>query len=216
MQTEQDLLERYGAFAFERQLHFASLIGSYSWNVDMKKGEISFANGMNFPMQILGTFSHSSETWLWGWANERSGIPEALLQQANTLKQYGETNAIDLLQVDTFDATKNDLHCIGLIACGMFAASGYYLADYGQGILVLTVNSEEIDQQRKDDKITMLSSFPQFLSQFEVHHRTALVHFLNARGYTVTENGNELSAKKNEDTLIALFDEDGRMTNLKG
>jgi hypothetical protein len=32
--------EKYGAFAFEKQLFFADMVGKMNWNVDVGKGEI--------------------------------------------------------------------------------------------------------------------------------------------------------------------------------
>src|SRR5689334_4676399 len=80
--SEQELMERYGAISLEKQLDFGELIGNNSWTVDMKKGEISFGPNLDFPIQVLGTFSHSAETWLWAWANTQAGLPENLLQHA--------------------------------------------------------------------------------------------------------------------------------------
>ncbi|MCL1992792.1 MAG: hypothetical protein FWG66_07580 [Spirochaetes bacterium] len=74
----KELVENFGAFAVEKQLFFAGMIGKKDYDVDIGKGEISFGGDLVFPMQILGTFSHESETWLWSWANTKSGLPESL------------------------------------------------------------------------------------------------------------------------------------------
>ena len=99
----------------------------------MVKEEISFGPDLCFPIQVLGTFSYSSETWLWAWANSKSGLSEHIIEQSLLLKKYGEDNGIDLLLNNSFDFSKDELHLIGLIASGMFNTSAYYIADYGQG-----------------------------------------------------------------------------------
>jgi hypothetical protein len=214
--TEQELLERYAAIAFDKQNDLYEVIGDNSWNADMNTGTISFGPELVFPIQVLGTFSHSSETWLWAWANVQSGLPPRLLSQAEQLRAYGEQHGIELLTASEFDATDLDLHTIGCIASGIFGASGYYLANYGHGTMVVTIKSELIDQVSKNDFARISSSFPQVISTFELHHRPALIHYLTQKGYSVTETADTVSAAVDFGTLTATFDQLGRLANIKG
>ncbi|MDO7875496.1 hypothetical protein Q5H93_12200 [Hymenobacter sp. ASUV-10] len=215
-QTEQELLERYAALAFDKQNDVYEVIGDNSWNVDMTAGTISFGPQLVFPMQVLGSFSHSSETWLWAWANEQSDLPEPLLAQARQLRAYGEQYSIELLTVSQFDATQTDLHAIGSIASGMFGASGYYLANYGQGTLVVTIQSEQIDEVAKNDFARITTVFPQVISVFEMRHRPAFIHYLSAKGYAIAEAADAVTATVDAGTLTATFDSLERLTNLQG
>lgn len=215
-QTVQGLLEQYGGISLDKQRNLHDVIGDNSWNIDMDAGEISFGPDLVFPVQVLGTFSHSSETWLWGWANERSNIPPGLLQQALQLKKYGEDNDIDLLKNSDFDAEINDLHLIGMIASGMFGASAYYLADYGQGIMVATVKSEVIDRVDSIDHVRVSTVFPEFISLFEMNHKNAFGHYAALKGYAVNEDGQQLIATKEGSRIIAAFDDLSRLTRLNG
>jgi hypothetical protein len=214
--TEQELLERFGGNGFDKQLDLGEVIGDSNWNVDMPKGEISFGPNLVFPIQVLGTFSHSSKTWLWAWANTKSGLPESITQQAEQLKKYGEENEIELLRNSEFDAAKGDLHLIGLIASGMFNSSGYYIADYGQGAMVVTIKSDKVDKIRKDNHHRILTVFPQLISQFEMKHNLALTNYLTAKGYDISANGTKLTATKNGNTITAEFDDQSRLTKLNG
>lgn len=215
-QNEQELLERYAALAHDKQNDVYEVIGDNSWNVDMTAGTISFGPGLVFPMQVLGSFAHDSQTWLWAWANEQSNLPEPLLSQANQLRAYGEQHSIDLLAVSEFDANPNDLHTIGSIASGMFGASGYYLANYGQGTLVVTFQSTQVDQVAKNDFARIATVFPQVISAFEVRHRPAFIHYLTAKGYAVAETADTVTATVDSGTLTATFDDLDRLTNLQG
>jgi hypothetical protein len=215
-QTEQELLERYAALACDKQNDLYEVIGDNSWNADMDTGTISFGPALVFPMQVLGTFSHSSQTWLWAWANAQSNLPARLLTQAGQLRAYGEQHGIELLTVSEFDATDRDLHLIGIVASGMFGASAYYLANYGQGTMVVTVKSELIDRVAKNDFIRISSVFPQVISTFEMSHRPAFIHYLTQKGHALTETATTVSAAAGSDTLTATFDHLGRLANLQG
>lgn len=214
--TETELLEQYAAVALEKQIDLYEVIGDSAWNFDMKSGTITFGKEFVFPVQVLGTFSHSSETWLWAWANEGSNIPQNLLEQALRLKTYGEQHGIDLLRNPEFDATTQDLHAVGCVASGMFGASGYYLANYGQGTMVATVKSDEVDNLRKDDIPRLLTTFPQVISQFNVNHKAAFIHYVTAKGYAVTGNGNTVTATHQTGNATATFDNLGRLADLTG
>ena len=214
--SEQELMEYYGGITLEKQQHFSNIVGDLSWNVDIQAGEITFGNRLIFPFQILGTFSHSSETWLWAWANEQSGIPGSLMEQALALRRYGQDNGIDLLRVDQFDATQKDLHLIGIIASGMFGSSGYYLADYGQGTMCITIKSGQIDKSFENSHHAVLTIFPQLISIFEMNHKNALMNYLQAKGYDVNVDESGLEGSKNGKVVKAVFDELSRLTKLDG
>jgi hypothetical protein len=215
-QTEQELLERYAALAYDKQNDLYEVIGDNSWNVDVDTGTIAFGPELVFPLQILGTFSHSSRTWLWAWANAQSNLPARLLSQAEQLRTYGAQHGIELLTASEFDATEKDLHLIGIIASGMFGASGYYLANFGQGTMVITVESKLIDQVPKNDFARIPHAFPQVISAFEMDHRPAFVHYLTQKGYSVAETADTVSAAVDSGILTATFDHLGRLTNLQG
>lgn len=212
----QELLERFGGIALDKQRNLFNVIGELNWGVDMTAGEISFGSNLHFPMQVLGSFSHSSETWLWAWANTQSNIPENLLKQARELKRYGEAHGIDLLAGAEFAAEPNDLHLIGMIASGMFDSSAYYLANYGQGTLVVTFDSQLIDEQSMEDNVRISTVFPELISLFEMNHKNALRHYLTAKGYALTEEQYKIVGIKNENRLTAEFDNSFRMKSLNG
>ncbi|MDA3613810.1 DUF6882 domain-containing protein [Polluticaenibacter yanchengensis] len=214
--TEQELIERYGGIALDKQIDFGEIIGNNNWNVDMQQGIISFGPNLVFPIQVLGTIAHSSQTWLWAWANTMSGLPPNLIEQSLQLKKYGEDNGISLLSNHTFHFTKDKLHLLGMMASGMFHSSGYYIADYGQGAMLVTIKDSRIDKERTENHHRILTVFPQLISQFDMNHKNALKSYLDAKGYSYTEKENTVTGTKNQNTLTAQFDHLARLINLKG
>lgn len=214
--TEEELLEKFAGIALEKQFDFAELIGNNNWNADMIAGTISFGENLIFPIQEMGTFSHSSKTWLWAWANTQVEVAETLLQQALQLKKYGEDNDIPLLKNDRFDFSAHELHLLGMIAVGMFDADAYYIADYGQGAMLVTITDEKIKQARNDTSLRIPIVFPQLISQFELNHKNALKSYLLAKGFEVTETSTTLQGSKDGKMIRGEFDEQSRLINLKG
>lgn len=214
--SAKDLIAQYGGIALDKQNDLAAVIGDNNWNVDLSEGMISFGDQLTFPIQILGTFSHSSETFLWGWANTQSGIPENLLEQVMQLKAYGEQHQLSMFTTGQFDASVNDAHYIGLIASGMFGSSAYYVADYGSGALLVTIKSDVIDKVRTDAPQRVLTVFPQLISLFEMDHQQALASYLKAKAFEVSIKDKELSATHNGSTIVATFDDLHRLASLNG
>ena len=215
--TQQELLECYGAIALEKQLPFYNdVVQDRGWGVDMDRGTITFGDDYEFPMQILGTFSFSSQTWLWAWANEASQIPKNLLKDSLELKKYGEKHQIPFLTSSTFDFSEDELHQIGLIASGMFDADAYYLADYGQGVMVITMTSETIKSHQKNTVAQVLTNFPQFISYFEVNHKKAFCSYLDFKGFEWKQEDNEITTTQGKNSIKAVFDEQSRLVDLKG
>ncbi len=214
--TLEELLEPFAAIGYEKQLRFQQAIGNLAWEFDMQKGKIKFDKRHSFPAQIIGTFSKSQETFMWSWANIHSGIPEHHLKQAKAMKSYGEDQGIVDLFEDSFKVDLQFLHVMGMIAVGMFRSSCYYLADYGQGIMLMTMQAPIVDQLAGDSASVMVRVFPEMISKFTVAHIPALTHYLELKGYEISEEGNMRKATKGNNSLEVTFDELGRMTKLTG
>jgi len=212
---ENDFLEKFGAIELDKQRNLFNVIGENSWNVDMHKQEIYFGENLTFPIKVLGSFSHSSETWLWIWENKVGGYSETIMEKALLLKKYGEENNINLLKIPQFDAVENDLHLIGMMASQLFNSSAYYLANYGQGTMVLTIDSDMIDKSESDEMARILTVFPEFISSFDVvNHKTAFTNYLVAKGCKITPNGNELIVEKHNYKITAVFNDNNLLTKL--
>ena len=105
---------------------------------------------------------------------------------------------------------------MGIIATGLCHADAYYIADYGQGAMLLTVTDSRIQAVRNDIHDRVRFVFPQLISQFEMNHQNALISYLRTKGYTIQETKTTLTATKDSDIIQAEFDELSRLTNLKG
>ena len=215
----QALIEQFGGVAFEKQIVLDDIVDNKPWQIDMEKQQIVFGDDLYLSFQLLGTYSYSTKTWLWAWANDKSDLPESIIQQALELKKYGEDNGIELFTHCNLNAGQGDLHIMGLIASGIFNASGYYIADYGEGSLMLTFSDEHIEQtyQKNSTHLQILSVFQQFISTYEMNHYFVLKHYLLAKDYQVTfDDGLKLIATKDQCQISAEFYNLLRLIELNG
>jgi len=212
----EDLLEQNAGLSFEKQLIFAELIGENPWQFDMKKGTISFGNTFEFPVQVIGSLSFNNNSWMWGWANSKSGIPENLLKQAYKLKEIGEEKQITEFIEGHFMVEEGFEHKIGLMACGLFQSKSYYCANYGQGTLIVTLDSDEIPVVETNGLEKISTSFSQLISSIELNHKNTFKNYLIDRGFKLKIEENEIEGLKDGKHIKGEFDQSSRLINLSG
>ncbi|TAJ11381.1 hypothetical protein DMA11_17220 [Marinilabiliaceae bacterium JC017] len=212
----EELLEQNAGLSFEKQMIFGEVIGSSSWQFDMNSGSISFGDKLVFPVQVIGSLSFNDSSWMWGWANSQSGIPENLLQQANRLRALGEEKQIKELTEGHISVDEGFEHKIGMICCGVFKSGSYYCANYGQGTLVVTIDSDIIPSVDNDKHKKILTNFSQLISNIDVNHKSAFINYLIDRGFQLKIEENKIEGLRNGLVITGEFDESGKLKNLNG
>ncbi|MDB4292355.1 hypothetical protein N9954_03050 [Maribacter sp.] len=213
--TLEELIAQNAGLSFEKQLILADVIGSNAWELDMGKGSISFGT-LEFPIQIIGSLAFNNNSWMWGWANTQSGIPENLLVQSDRLKEIGQQKNIKELTDGHFTVTDGFEHKIGMMACGIFESKSYYCANYGQGTLVVTIADARIPEVDKSKLEKVLTSFPQLISGTAVDHRIAFESYLIDRGFMLNSSEQRIEGLRNNKIITAEFDDLNRLKSLNG
>lgn len=207
------LVEQHAGLSFEKQLRFGELIGDEAWELDMTEGTITFGK-LVFPIQVIGSFSFQDNSWMCAWANTESGMPEKVLQQSYKLRELGEEEDIDALNSGHFSAEEEFVHQIGLFACGFFETKSYYCANYGQGILVVTIDSDAIPAIDKSKVEVVGTAFSQLISSIELDHSNALFNYLIDRDFLINMTNNTIEGLKGDTIIKAAFDDWNRLTAL--
>lgn len=210
----KELLEQHAALSFEKQILFGELVGSNPWQFDMRNGEISFGPSLVFKVQIMGSIAFSEGSWMWGWANSKSGIPPSLLNQSYLLQSYGENHEISKLTEPDYLVEGRFDHQIGMIACGILGAGAYYSANYGKGSLVVTITDPRLSSDGSKDLHRIPGFFTQLVSQVEIDHREAFKNYLIDKQLLVDENATHIFGMKDNFMIKAEFDSLNRLTDL--
>ena len=211
----ESLFESHAGLSFEKQLIFGDFIGSHGWQLDLGKGSILFGD-LELPIQVIGSLSFNNNSWMWGWANTQSGIPENLLVQSKQLKALGEEKNIKEFTDGHFNVEEGFEHKIGMLACGHFSSKSYYCANYGQGTLVVTIDDDRIPEIEMDKIEKVLTCFPQLIAGITVQHKNALLNYLIDRGFNIHRTEHKIEGLKNAKVLSAEFDALNRLTSLTG
>lgn len=210
-----DLLNQHAALSMEKQVNFNEVTGGKAWNIDLHTATLSFGD-IHFKFEVIGSLSFNDYSWMWGWANAKSGIPQNLLGSSLKLKAIGEQKDIDQFTNGHFSVEEGFEHQMGMVACGLLNADAYFCANYGQGTMVITTKSKAIPSIDKNDLSKIITIFPQVISGLPVNHKAAFKNYLIDRGVAYKESNHQIEGKLNGKGVTAEFDEQSRMINLKG
>ena len=125
-------------------------LGSYErWDIDQEVGELTFSDGgvpkLVCSVVMLGSFSKSSQTWMWGWANP--SLLEPLTRETNALKQYGEDNGIEDFTIEKTPATEGEAWALSALACRVLGGRGLYRGATGNGFVVMMIKELKRSEQ---------------------------------------------------------------------
>lgn len=209
--------EQYALPALEKQEKLAALVNNHTSELDLDSGKIIFDSRLELPLQVLGTESDNTLTWLWAWSEEQTEIPEHLLTSSLRLKDWGEQEGIEEFTVPSVDLGRADGHVLSLISSQISSASCYYRSPYEGGAVFVLIFSEVVDRQPPFGLDGLSRQFTDLILRYEFNHRSALVSYLRANNLSFTEKGQFVTAKLiTGEKLIAEFDGQGRLKTIAG
>lgn len=217
-----ELLHDHAAASFDKQLHFGEQLPSeWNWTMDVEKGILTikgsgiFGKKYRSPIQILGTESFESGTWLWSWANEASGIPERLLLDSKRLRALGEKENVAAFMHPKLQLEEGFADTILLLAAGYCRATAYFRGDYDSGRVFLLIKDSEFQRKIENPAHRVASVFPQVLEAVDLEdHKRAFRCYLRFYGFQIQEGQDSLKGKIGHEALTAKFDNQNRLVEL--
>lgn len=213
------VLERHVFRVLANQYRLMEMLGQHSWQFNMKSGNLTFtsqADGRELascPFQVLGTTSDCSNTWLWSWANEESGIPEALLRGVNKIRRHAEKNNLPLfldsneipMRHERFGAE------LAIICTGSLELFTYYACGYEGGCLYTGIEHCAGAEERSLSAVATVNVITTAISALDFDHREALFAFL---GRPVHSADARMSWNVGAEQIAVSLDSLGRIANL--
>ncbi len=215
--TLQELLRDYGALSFEKQDALTDHLGEHSWQLDLQAGTIDFGSSRVFPIQVVGTESKETGTWLWSWANQSGQIPAPLQTLALGLRSFGQRHAVNELVTPELARGSFDAHILGTVACGLAGADAYYLGHHPHGAVLLLLQSPALHALIKSSVLHMTTIFTGLISMWEISdHRAAFIAYARAKGCTLSALGSRVEVTDpSGEHLAADFDSLGRLAHME-
>ncbi|MBV6701796.1 hypothetical protein KV557_32635 [Kitasatospora aureofaciens] len=130
----EDMIDQLG------RAHMSWGLGSADrWGLDQRTGVITWTfpdKTASAPAQILGTYSPSSASWLWAWANE-SILPE-MSREARAVRDWAEAHGHGALTEPEVEADERAAATLVALAVRITRATGYYAPDGGRSFTIIT------------------------------------------------------------------------------
>jgi hypothetical protein len=216
--TLDALYNEFVISSFDKQLRLADAHGEDVWGFDMDRGEITFDDAVSYKVQILGTEDHAGGSWMWGWANTASDIPEELLVLANELRSHGEQHSITQLTTAKLPLEALDGQTVGLIAGGFANGVPYYRCPYDNGALFVLITDPRLKLTVENKLVRAARVIPESISSLEIgDHRHAIAAYCRQNGFDAVDDAGKLLIRVDGETMFtAEFDELGRLSGLEG
>ncbi|MFE0458569.1 DUF6882 domain-containing protein [Kitasatospora sp. NPDC058965] len=109
------------------------------WGLDQRTGVITWTfpdKTATAPAQILGSWSPSSSSWQWAWANPTI-LPE-LSRDSRVVSEWAEANGHGGLATPTIDADEQMAGVIAALAVRITGATGFYRGPGAKAVVVIT------------------------------------------------------------------------------
>jgi len=111
------------------------------WDIDQDTGQLVFSDGgiptVVATIQFAGSYSTTSRTWLWGWANP--SVRTALVEKLAAVRDYGERYDLAPLVEAKWDATEADGWDMVAVASYLLKTKGVYRPPAGSAIAFVVI-----------------------------------------------------------------------------
>jgi hypothetical protein len=214
--TFNDLFERYAAVSLEKQWLLSDIIGDADWQMDLDKGIISFGTEFSFPVQVLGSESYISDTWLWAWANDNLDLSDDLLIAAKNLRELGISEHIYEFTNESVPLQQAQGHQIAMVAAGICESGCYYRGPYEGGAIFVLIDSSVLKEKTVTSAVRMAAVFSQLINLFSLDHLISFNAYLEYKKCKIEREDNIIRGElPNGEIIEGEFDDYKRLTNLQ-
>jgi hypothetical protein len=217
MASLQALVERFAMVSLEKQAKLAGLIGDHYFHADLDEGRVRFSDAWECPFQVLGTESDNTLTWLWGWADEQSEVPDHLLTAVQELRKWGIQNNVVELTLPSIDLNRADGTMLSMIASPICRANAFYREYFDGGSLFVLLFGDAVDRQPGFDRSGFLRALTEHTSVYSGNHRALIASYFRELNLPYQETSGAFSGELAVgERIVAEFDPSGMITTING
>ena len=187
-----DLLSLSAGAAFLHQNRMGErIIADNGWELNPGEGLIRFG-GQEFRAGILGSESHTQNTWLWSWAHTESGLPERTVAASRRAKK----SLPELPEFQTGKFMLDELHTghnLSMICVGASRDNVcYYRCPYEGGAAFVVIPGLSDDIFAPADMPEFMRLYLEIIQGYYCDHRLLAAGFLYQNGCEFTERPGEI------------------------
>lgn len=179
------------------------VVKSQNWSVNFSKGTITFGKD-EYPVQLLGSESYVSDTWLWGW-EDINNTPENVLELVNRVYNYGEKWALAPLTTAYLNLTPlENGFTFSIVSCGLEEDYGIYRCPYDKGDAFVAVENLPDAVISSGNALEISGIINQSISTYELDHKILVCSLLNWNKTPYNWEGQTLTAQFSEGKTLTV------------
>lgn len=186
------LLSLSAGAAIARQNKLGELVvGENGWNIDVRNRRIRFGE-REFDCGIIGSESHYDGTWLWGWANTESNLPENVFAPSRRAKRA-------LPECEEFQTAKFGLdeirtgHNLSMITIMVSEKNAcYYRCPYEGGAVFAQIEGLPDEVFAPISLNELVKTYVEIIGSLYCDHKLLAAGLLHANGYGFEDGENSL------------------------
>lgn len=208
---DKDVLEHV-LYGRARARMFEDVSGDKAWSVDLALSELKIGD-QTHTVQILGTWSNESNTFLWAWANEGKGEWGKSTEMADALHKRAALPGQAVFSQRKVAKAWVDPIELAYVAGELAGGYPVFLAEHAKGYALLLVTDAKIDVTGLPVVYVpgvILDTSPHIMGD----RRACVRRFAARLGYELREEGNKLFASRANNSFEVELDDVGRITSV--
>jgi hypothetical protein len=226
-----DLYHRHVAADYDRQVRFGDFLEAEEigeeWEYTISTATLLLGGHLQFEALDLGSHAEPDNSWLWAWCNPHLKLTPANKELSEAVRQLGRDFGIAVFGADRQVSCAEHLgealspdtpHIFAAIVVGSLEFDAHYAVKFKYGWAVVVIRDPRLQARAPDPVARILSIFPRVLARRTVlDHRAAFEAYVRWYGFAVEETPEGVRVLADgKEVLTATFDEQRRMTELKG
>ena len=146
-----------------------------TWSIDVAGGTICLGERGTYPIQVLGTVSRTSETWLWSWANKKANIKKQSMRVATVLCELGKQENLFELTKSQFYAERINGMDLALLSSSFFDTMIAFEWQHQHGCIYILIENLPAELlSRKIENPRVLTIIKHMLASPSIDHANAV------------------------------------------
>jgi hypothetical protein len=206
-----DIFEHGVGRALSRYYGLFDWLGDHQVFIDVQAEIINFGDGRVFPIQLLGTESHITNTWLWAWANTTSNLPAGIIQAAEAMRNHEFGEGVHEIITPKFPIEQVNGFHISLLGSSWFYGTIPYYYQYDGGSLHMLIEEMDPAIGYGCDAKRIAEIFSYILEIPGISHLFAIDSFMRNEGFQYEET-DSMTIYTRTDNIVAevTYDKEAR------
>ncbi|WP_394838658.1 hypothetical protein LVJ94_17350 [Pendulispora rubella] len=184
------------------------------WTADLERGELQLGS-TTFRVEILGTFSFKTKTFLWAWANPGAMAWSASLGSANALRAWGKQFGQAVFAETEILADRVNPNELAYVSAELVGGYPVFVGSYdgGAAFMLLKDLRLELEQLPLAYLQGIILDLPAFT---HADPRECIRSFLRRLGFALVETSSAMKVTRSDANFVIEYDEQGRIAKISG